>query len=126
MEQNDQSRLEPFELNYHLLSTAKALTEACDELEQWAVKYATAHRDFKREWAKAYLSAPGKTVDEKKCYSDLQTDEYRFENYLTEGMMQAALERVRSLRGTLSAFQTIANKESELAKFERTGPQYSR
>lgn len=100
------------------------MTLACDELESWAVKYANAHRDFKREWATAYLSAEGKTVDERKSRADIQVDEFRFENYLTEGMMQASLERVRSLRGILSAFQTIANKQRAEAEFARTGPQY--
>ena len=114
--------LENFELNYHILSTARQLAEACDELEQAAVKYANAHRYFKREWAKAYLIAPGKTVDDRKCHADLESDELRFENYLQEGLMQASLERVRSLRGTLSAFQTLANKQKEEMAFDRTGP----
>lgn len=56
--------------------------------------------------------------------ADVAVDEYRFQNYLTEGLMQAALERVRSLRGILSAFQTLANKTREEAAFARTGPQY--
>lgn len=125
---SDRTPLEGFELNYHLLSTAKQLTLACDELESWAVKYANAHRDFKRERAKALLIAPGKTVAERDAAADCDptVDELRFQNYLTEGMMQAALERVRSLRGILSSFQTIANKQREEAAFDRTGPQYER
>jgi hypothetical protein len=122
----DRAPLENFELNYHILSTAKQLTLACDELEQWAVKYANAHRDFKREWAKALVSQTTGTVDQRKAHADIETDELRFQNYLTEGMMQAALERVRSLRGILSSFQTLANKAKEEAAFDRTGPQYER
>lgn len=125
-ESSDRAPLENFELNFHLLSTAKQLTVACDELETWAVKYANAHRDFKREWAKALVSQQAGTVDQRKAHADIETDEHRFQNYLTEGMMQAALERVRSLRGILSAFQTLANKAKEEAAFDRTGPQYER
>jgi hypothetical protein len=120
--ESDRNSLEDFELNFHILATARQLTTACGELEQWAVKYANAHRDFKREWARAYLAAPGRTVDERKCHADQACDEFRFQNYLNEGMMQAALERVRSLRGVLSAFQTLANKQKEEMAFDRTGP----
>lgn len=116
--------MEGFELNFHILSTARQLTVACDELESWAVRYANAHRDFKREWAKALVSQTTGTVDQRKAHADIDSDELRFQNYLTEGMMQASLERVRSLRGILSAFQTLANKHKEEAAFGRTGPQY--
>jgi hypothetical protein len=128
-EPGSRAALENFELNFHILSTARQLSEACDELDQWAVKYANAHRDFKRERAKIFLTAAAtyKTVAERDAAadSDPKVDELRFDNYLTEGMMQASLERVRSLRGTLSAFQTLANKQKEEAAFDRTGPQYS-
>lgn len=120
--ESDRAALENFELNFHLLSTAQQLTVACDELEQRAVDYANAHRDYKRERAKALLAAAGKTVSEREAEADIVVDQYRFENYLTEGLLQAALERVRSLRGILSAFQTLANKQKEEMAFERTGP----
>jgi hypothetical protein len=88
------------------------------------VKYAHAHRDFKRERAKALLRSTHKTVSEREAQADIEADEFRFQNYLTDGMMSSALERVRSLRGTLSAFQSIARRQSEEAAFGRTGPQY--
>lgn len=124
--QGNRNSLENFELNFHLLSTAKQLVEACDELDAQASNYATAHRDFKREWAKAYLASVRKTVDDRKADADVACDDLRFKNYLTDGMMKAALERVRSLRGILSAFQTIGNRQTEEMKFTRTGPQYER
>jgi hypothetical protein len=118
--------LENFELNFQLLSTAKQLIEACDELDAQASRYATAHRDFKREWAKAYLASIRKTVDDRKADADIAADDYRFQNYLHEGLMKSALERVRSLRGILSSFQTIGNRQTEEMKFSRTGPQYDK
>jgi hypothetical protein len=118
----DRDSLENFELNFHILSTARQLTEACDELELAAKKYANAHRDFKRERAKALLASAHKTVSEREAQADIVVDEERFQNYLTEGLMQASLERVRSLRGILSAFQTLANKQKEEMAFGRTGP----
>jgi nucleotidyltransferase/DNA polymerase involved in DNA repair len=107
-----------------MLDTAASLTAACDELEARAVRYANAHQAFKRERAKALITSTLKTVSERDAAADIAVDELRLENDLAEGMMQAELERVRSLRGILSAFQTIANRQKEEAAFERTGPQY--
>jgi hypothetical protein len=80
--------------------------------------------NFKRERAMAMLRSTHKTVSDREAQADVEVDEHRFQNYLTLGMMTASLERVRSLRGTLSAFQTIANKQREEMAFDRTGPQY--
>lgn len=120
--------MENFELNWRMLSTSRDLLTACDELSTSARSYATAHRNYKRERAKAFLLAAQlyKTVAEREAARDADphVDELRFDNYLQEGLMQANLERVRSLRGILSALQTMANKSREEAAFARTGPQY--
>lgn len=118
--------LENFELNYWLISTTRQLTEACQQLDEQAATFATAHRDFKREWAKAFLASGYKTVDAKKADADIVADELRFQNYLHQGLMKAALERVRSLRGILSSYQTIGNRQTEEMKFSRTGPPYEK
>ena len=122
----DRVALETFELNGYMLDTAASLTAACDELEARALVYANAHRILKRERAKALLGSTLKTVSDREAEADIAVERERFDSELAEGMMQAELERVRSLRGILSAFQTIANRQKEEAAFDRTGPQFGR
>jgi hypothetical protein len=118
--------MQNFELNHEMLATSNAMMAAVNDLEKHAKAYATAHRDFKRERAKALLASTHKTVSERESEADVEADEYRFRNYLEEGLAQAALERVRSLRAKLSALQTMANSNKEEAAFDRTAPQFQR
>ncbi len=118
--------MENFELNAEMLLTSREMLAACNDLEKHAKAYATAHRDFKRERAKALLTSTHKTVSDREAEADVAVDEHRFKNYLEQGLMQAALERVRSLRAKLSTLQTMANSNKEEMAFTRTGPQFER
>jgi hypothetical protein len=122
--------MENYEIDADLRALTLEMLKAVDELEKWATKYAIAHRDFKRESAKAFLEAVTvvKTVAEREAVRDLnpKVDEFRFQNYLAEGMMTAALERVRCMRGALSALQTDINRVSQEMEFTRTAPQYEK
>lgn len=116
--------MENFELNAEMLITAGEMLAECDELKKHAKAFAVAHRDFKRERAKALLTSNHKTVSDREAEADEKVAEFRLKNYLEEGLMQASLERVRSLRAKLSALQTMANSNKEESQYYRTGPQH--
>lgn len=113
--------MENFEIHGEMMATSADMLEACYELEARAEIFARAHTDFKRERAKAMVASTEKTDKLREAKADMAVENYRFENYLAEGMLQAQLERVRCLRTKLSALQTNANMQKEAAAFERTG-----
>jgi hypothetical protein len=115
--------MENFELHSEMMITCRQMLDACEVLRKHARAYATAHRDFKREHATALLRSTSKTVREREAEADVKSDMFRFNNYLEEGLMQAALEHVRSLRAKLSALQTMGSLNKEESQYYRTGPQ---
>ena len=118
--------MENFELNAELHATSIEILRECDELKRCAADYALAENEYRLARAKAFLDCELKTVEAKKAHTDLVTGEQRLAAHLAEGMQQASLERVRALRGTLSALQSMASSVRAEAEFARTGPQYDR
>jgi len=111
-------------LSEDLQSTSKELLGECDELTKAAREYANRENAYRMARAKAMLEAPKDTVDMKKAFVDSVTEKERLAAHVSEGLLDATRERVRSLRAVLSALQTIAGSYKAEADFSRTGPRF--
>lgn len=118
--------LTTFELNAAMRTTAAELLAANGSLRRWSREYAKRHSTYKKNHAKSRLASERKTDDQKKAEADYATADELLKSDLAEGMRQAELERVRSLRAVLSSLQTEANGNREESQYTRTGPQYER
>ena len=118
--------LTTFELNAAMRRTSAELLEACAELRRWAQKYGRAHSTYKKCHAQAMLRSQLKTDLQRKADADEETAKELLRSDLADGMRQAALELVRSLRGILSSLQTEARGNSEEMAYFATGPQYQK
>lgn len=115
-------RLSPVELEREMRSTSLELLKECDEQATKAREYALAENAYRMAKAQAYLKTEEGTVDYKKARVDIQTEKERLMAHIAEGLLDATRERVRSLRATLSALQTIAGTYKAEAAFDKTAP----
>ncbi len=115
--------MSPFELEKELRSTSLELLKECDEQASMARDYALKENAYRMARARAYIKSEG-TVDNRKASVDLITESERIAAHIAEGMLDATKERVRSLRATLSALQTIAGTYKAEAAFDKTGPAF--
>jgi hypothetical protein len=118
--------LTTFELNAAMRQTASALLDANRSLRLWSRDYAKRHSTFKKRHAQCRLASERKTDDQRKAEADYETADELLRSDLADGMRQAELERVRSLRAILSSLQTEANGNKEEMKYYGTGPQYEK
>lgn len=118
--------LTTFELNAAMRRTTADLLDANTELRDWTRDYATAHSDLKKRWAQCFLASDKKTDQQRKAEADERTSNELLRSDLADGMRQAQLELVRSLRAILSSLQTEANGNKEEMKYFGTGPQYQK
>lgn len=101
-------------LEEELERLADKLMTACDDLRAAGKNWATKENDYRRAKAIAYLNAEG-TIDARKAKVDQACDRERLEAHIAEAEREACLEHVRSLRATLSAYQTLARvNQSEM------------
>lgn len=108
----------PRDLVEAMLTKSKELDQAHDDLITASHKAADKDRDYRKTRATAYVRCVAKTVGEREAQVDLMCNEERYEAHLAESLRAAALERVRSVRASLSAMQSIASavkSESEMA-----------
>lgn len=109
-----------FNLEKDMRATSIELLKECDEQAKLAREYAHAENTYRMVKAHAMLKAEGKTVDLKKAEVDIIAEKERLASHIAEGMLDATRERVRSLRATLSALQTIAGTYKAEAAFDKT------
>ncbi len=109
------------DLNAELIRLSRKLDEAHAELVKQARAYADAEHAYRLARSSAFLSSSG-TVGEREAHTDQATAGVRRDRDLAEGLKQSALEAVRSLRGQMSATQTIAGSLKAEMELARTGP----
>lgn len=87
------------------------LSGLCEKVtHQLAVRArASAEADaaFKREHAKAFLLAEGKTVGDREAEAALMTDEQYTAKRIAEALLQSATEAGRNYRAQLDALRSI-------------------
>lgn len=98
----------PRDLTNEMIRLSRRLDSDHESLTQASHDYAAAENAYRMARAQAYLRSKG-TVDERRSFVDLETENQRIAAHTTEGLKVAALERVRSTRAQLSALQSVAN-----------------
>lgn len=105
------------ELVVELQRLSRALDAANDYLRIAATDYARAEDAYRMAKARHQLDARGAleeqgrkgiTVDDCRAHVDLLTSRERVEAHLTEGLLNAARESVRSRIAQMSALQSVA------------------
>ena len=115
-------------LHERIETASNAIDEAKEDLDKAAQAYADAVREYRKELSKAWLLAPlmrddrKLTVPEREAWVDEQVADYKAEEILREYLLKSALENVKSKRSQMTALQTLASGERELAGFARTSP----
>ena len=94
-----------------ILATAAELRAANDELKALAREHATAETYYRKIKATNYLQLAG-TIPERNAQVDLVANDAKEKAMLAEGLHQAKLEEVRSIRSVLSALQTLTHTET--------------
>ena len=118
-----------------MISTARALEAACDLLDRAGRDKAMTEDRYRYAKSVAMVRLAGtlKNAQERDAHVHLARVEdvegepvtvgdLRFRRDLAEASASSALERVRSLRGILSGFQTQANALREELRLANTGP----
>ena len=85
----------------------EALEDETEMFERICEDAARKEAEFKREWAKSYLSAKG-PVKERESWATWQVAEYHEAMTISEGLMRAKRERLTSLRTMLDSLRTLA------------------
>lgn len=112
------------QMNAELTRLSRRLDEVQADLVKAVHEEARAEHEFRKARAHAYLATSG-TVGEREASVDKSTADERYQAHLAAGLAKAQLEAVRSLRGQLSALQTMAGAVREELYLTRTGAQVS-
>lgn len=112
------------DLFQELLNRGRELLEACDQLKDDALEAARKDNAYRRAKSIAYLASSG-TIPERQAIVDKTCEADRLAAHEAAAIKEAQLERVRSLRTAISAFQTYLNANREEAAFARTGPDFT-
>lgn len=102
-----------------LLRLSNELLNACNQLTEEARTAAQKENDYRRAKAIAYLASDG-TVQARQAQVDLKCETERLEAHSAQAVKEAGMERVRSLRTIISAYQTYLNSNKAEAEFVRT------
>lgn len=105
-----------------LVRLSRELLTAVDELKRDAQDAARKGNDYRRAKALAFLDIQTGTVPEKQAKVDKACTDKRLEAHLAEAIKEASVERVRSLRTVISAYQSFCSGYRAEAEFGRTGP----
>lgn len=84
------------------------LLQANDDLKTAGKAWAVKENDYRRAKAVAFLNQSEGTIPEKNARIDKVCEAERLAAHIAEAEREACLERVRSLRAALSAYQTLA------------------
>lgn len=110
---------------------SELLDEAHIDLEEQTVLAATTEQAYRKGKAEAWVSCPTNsdssnvwTAARREAWVNAETAELRRRRDVAEGLKRASLESIRSLRGQISAVQTLLNGFQEEAKFARSRPDY--
>jgi hypothetical protein len=113
------------ELQGKMLDGVEALAEALNVQHKAAVEKAEADHAYRLAKAKAYTSyatdGNKRTVDHLQAMVDLACEKEMLRIRLAEANHEATIERVRSLRTEISAFQSILSTYREEAAAVRYG-----
>jgi hypothetical protein len=114
------------DLQGKLLNGIEALAQAINEQDRAAKERAEADHAYRQAKAKAFTEfvADGekRTVAHLEAMVDLRCDKQMWRFRLAEANHETAIERVRSLRTEISAFQSILNcyrAEAEAIRFNQ-------
>lgn len=109
----------PLEIQSGMTGCLQALTQAHSELTEKTHKAAKLDRDYRVAQAKAFLQTQEGTQEARKMTAQAMTADQRFESHLANSEREAALERIRSLREELRAWNGLAflvRSEMELSR----------
>jgi hypothetical protein len=84
------------------------LLEANDDLRSAGKAWAVAENDYRRAKAVAFLNLKEGTIPEKQARVDQVCERERLGAHIAEAEREACIERVKSLRAAVSAYQTLA------------------
>jgi hypothetical protein len=104
-----------------LLRLSRDLLASCDQLQVDAINAAQKENDYRRAKCIAYLSSEG-TVQARQAMVDKTCERERLDAHMAQAIREAGMERVRSLRTIISAYQTYINSNTAEAEFAKTGP----
>lgn len=100
--------ISPAEVEAELWRLSKKLEQATDDLAAKAVRAAEAEVNYKAAFAKSVLAAEAKTVSDREAIATLETQELLRERRVAEALQDSTLELCRTLRGQLSALQSLS------------------
>lgn len=104
-----------------IVEYCQLLDDALGYLRRQTVECAAAENAYRKERARAWLTATG-TAREKEDQVNAMTADLRETRDLAEGMKKAALEAVRSRRAEISAHQTLLSADRAEAELAKYGP----
>lgn len=98
--------LSPVQIVQTLTGIGRALDEKADEVEQLDAAWVTAKGDYRRAYAKAFLTAEG-SMDIRRYTAELQTDTEFLAVETAEQVLRAGKESLRVLRDRLEIGRSL-------------------
>lgn len=99
--------LSQMQIEGEIVRIAALAERVTTEIAQRARASAEADAAYKREHARAYLLAAGKTVGEKEAYTALETDAEYTARKIADALLLAAQEAGRNYRAQLEALRSL-------------------
>lgn len=103
------SIITPQDLNAEMLRLSRELDTVHADLVQAGREHAEAEHHYRLTRAKAFLRAAGKTVADREAQTDLQCGEEMLARNLARARENAAMERKRDIRQSMSCLQSVAS-----------------
>lgn len=104
---DDEINQESGSIRAKLIDLSDQLMLELEELESCAEDYATADNEARKAKAKAFLQSEGKNKEEREARADSGWANQRLEASLAESKKEVSIEKVRSYRAIMSAFQAL-------------------
>lgn len=89
-------------------SLVSDLLAANEDLKSAGKNWAVKENDYRRAKAVAFLNLREGTIPEKHARVDQVCEQERLAAHIAEAEREACIERVKSLRAAVSAYQTLA------------------
>ena len=96
------------------------LLAANDDLKTAGKNWAVKENDYRRAKAVAFLDLKEGTIPEKQAKVDKACEQERLAAHIAEAEREACIERVKSLRVAVSAYQTLARANEVEAQLSAT------
>lgn len=104
-------------------AVSELLSES-DDLKAKCREYAVRENEYRRAKSVAYLNAEG-TIPERAAKVDQVCEQQRLAAHIAEAEKEASVERIKSLRAALSAYQTLARvNQSEMEMAGQPQPRW--